>query len=125
VRRVGLLAAAAAIAATLAPPAHALDPLQPAPPQSRPLPLPAPEPDACSTEALVFYSLRYGTVAFCRRHFRYRPGALKCYQFIDRVCPTLDPANGRGNRSRVAEVFSCPAGIEPPVCRTLDLGQLP
>jgi hypothetical protein len=117
---------AAAIVATLAPPVHALDPFQPAPPQSRRLPAPALEPDSCSTDVLVFYSLRSGPVGFCRRHFRYRPGALECYQFIDRVCPTLDAANGVVNsRSRVAQVFPCPAGIEPPVCRTLDLGQLP
>jgi hypothetical protein len=126
VGRVGLLAAVPVIAAMLAPPVHALDPFQPSPPQWRPLPGPAPELGSCQSEALVFYSLRYGPVGFCRRHFRYRPGALDCYQFIDRVCPTLDPTNGAvTTRSRAVQVFPCPAGIEPPVCRTPDLGQLP
>jgi hypothetical protein len=108
-------------------PRNALDPLKPAPPQSRLLPGPVPEPGYCSIDTLVFYSLRYGPVAFCRRNLRYRPGALECYQFINRVCATLDPVNGWVNsRSPVdAQVFPCPPGIEPPVCRTLDLGQLP
>jgi hypothetical protein len=75
----------------------------------------------------LFYTLRYGPVAVCRRNLRYRPGALECYQFIDRVCATPDPLNGWVNSSSPldAQVFPCPAGIEPPVCRTLDLGQLP
>jgi hypothetical protein len=123
-----VLAAAVVIAATLAGPVLALDPLgKPAPPQSHALTVPGGEPGYCWTDIRVFYTLRYGPVAFCRRNLRYRPGALECYQFIDRVCATPDPLNGWVNSSSPldAQVFPCPAGIEPPVCRTMDLGQLP
>ena len=106
-------------------PARALDPQKPAPPQSRSLI--APTPGYCWIDTRLFYTLRYGPVAFCRRHLRYRPGALECYTFTDQVCATLDPVNGWVNsRSPIdSQVFPCPAGIEPPVCRALDLGQLP
>jgi len=127
VGRTAVLAAAIAVAAILAAPAHALDPQRPAPPQSRALTVPGGEPGYCWTDIRVFYTLRYGPVAFCRRNLRYRPGALECYQFLDRVCATPDPLNGWVNSSSPldSQVFPCPAGIEPPVCRTLDLGQLP
>ena len=99
-----------------------LDPQKPAPPQSRTLTVPGGPPGYCWTDVRVFYTLRYGPVAFCRRNLRYRPGALECYQFIDRVCATPDPVNGWVNSSSPldTQVFPCPAGIEPPVCRTLD-----
>jgi hypothetical protein len=112
------------VAVLLAGPAEALDPL--APPQSRGVLLgPLPEPGGCGVELRVFYSLRLGPVAFCRRHLRYRPGTLECYQFSELVCPGLDAVDGPvGSRRAIdAEVFPCPVGPAPPVCRTLDLGQ--
>jgi hypothetical protein len=122
------LGVAVLVAVLLAGPAEALDPLRPAPPQSRGVLLgPLPEPGACRVELRVFYSLGLGPVAFCRRHLRYRPGTLECYQFIERICPTLDSGDGAGSsrRSLDAEVLPCPVGPAPPVCRTLELGQLP
>jgi hypothetical protein len=121
----------AAVLATvmLAGPVLALDSMKPAPPQSRVLtvPVPSPVPGYCWVDTRVFYTLRLGPVAFCRRNLRYRPGALECYQFIDRVCNTLDPVNGWvTSRSPIdAQVFPCPVGPEPPVCRTLDMPSLP
>jgi hypothetical protein len=121
------VAAALAAAVLMAGPARALDPRRPNPPQSRAVPVPVPQPGYCWIDTRLFYTLRYGPVAFCRRNLRYRPGALECYAFTDQVCATLDPVNGWVNsRSAIDwQVFPCPAGIEPPVCRVLDLPQLP
>jgi hypothetical protein len=111
----------------LAGSAWGLDPAKPAPPQSRVVPVPVPVPGNCWLDRRMFYTLRWGPVGFCRRNLRYRPGALECYQFLDRVCATPDPVSGWVySRAPIdADVFPCPGGPEPPVCRTLDLGQLP
>jgi len=109
----------------LAGSAWGLDPAKPAPPQSRVVQVPV--PGDCWLDVRMFYTLRWGPVGFCRRNLRYRPGALECYQFLDRVCATPDPVSGwvYSKSPLEAQVFPCPAGPEPPVCRTLDLGPLP
>ena len=88
---------------------------------------PGPLPSSCWIDTRIFYTLRLGPVPFCRRHLRYRPGALECYQFLDQVCLTVDPVVGWvSSRNPIdTSVFPCPDGPEPPVCRTLDLPPLP
>jgi hypothetical protein len=92
-----------------------------------PVPVPVPAPSYCWLDVRLFHTLRLGPVDFCRRKLRYRPGALECYQFTDQVCATYVPASGWvTSRSAVnTQVFACPAGPEPPVCRQLDLPALP
>ena len=90
-------------------------------------PVPVPAPSYCWLDVRLFNTLRYGPVDFCRRNLRYRPGALECYQFLDQVCATAVPTSGWiTSRSPVnTQVFACPYGPEPPVCRQLDLPALP
>jgi hypothetical protein len=113
-----VLTAASATAAPNATPV-------PAPLQVVPTPVPA--PSYCWLDVRLFYTLRLGPVPLCRRHLRYRPGALECYQFLDNVCATFVPSSGwLQSRSPIStQVVECPAGPEPPVCRALDLPALP
>ena len=113
-----VLTAASAFAAPNATPV-------PAPLQVVPTPVPA--PSYCWLDVRLFYTLRLGAVPLCRRHLRYRPGALECYQFLDNVCATYVPNGGWvQSRSPIStQVIECPAGPEPPVCRALDLPALP
>jgi hypothetical protein len=78
----------------------------------------------CREDVRLFDSLSSGTVDYCRRHLRYVPGALDCYQVIDRVCWVFVPAIAEWTdtyspRTRIA--FPCPDGPVPPVCRRLDV----
>jgi hypothetical protein len=95
----------------------------PVPAPILPVPVPVPAPSYCWLDVRLFNTLRLGPVDFCRRNLRYRPGALECYQFLDQVCATFVPSSGWvTSRSPVdTQVFACPEGPEPPVCRKLDL----
>ena len=78
----------------------------------------------CREKARLFQSLTAGTVDYCRGHLRYVPGALDCFQVIDRVCLVFLPATAEWTdtyspRERIP--FPCPAGPVPPVCRRLDV----
>jgi hypothetical protein len=99
----------------------------PVPAPLLPVPVPVLPPSYCWLDVRLFRTLRLGPVDFCRRNLRYRPGALECYQFLDQVCATYVPASGwvTGRNVVNTEVFPCPAGPEPPVCRQLDLPALP
>jgi hypothetical protein len=92
-----------------------------------PVPVPVPAPSYCWLDIRLFETLRFGPVDFCRRNLRYRPGALECYQFTDQVCATFVPASGwvTARNAVDTQVFRCPDGPEPPVCRRLDLPALP
>lgn len=87
------------------------------------LPFPVlPTPSYCWIDVRLFDTLRHGPFDFCRRKLRYRPGALECYFVTDQVCATLQP-NGQWFEARTpvnTQVFRCPPGPEPPVCRRLD-----
>ena len=99
----------------------------PVPAPLLPVPSPVLPPSSCWVDMRLFYTLRLGPVNFCRRNLRYRPGALECYQFIDQVCTTWVPLSGwvTGRNVIDTNVFPCPDGPEPPVCRQLDLPRLP
>lgn len=88
---------------------------------------PAVLPSTCWIDIRLFYTLRLGPVAICRRNLKYRPGKLECYQFTDQVCQTVDPANGIvTSRSPIdVAVLPCPNGPEPPVCPRLGFPGLP
>lgn len=78
----------------------------------------------CREKARLFQSLTSGTVDYCRGHLRYVPGALDCYQVIDRVCWVFLPATGEWTDTyspRERLPFPCPAAPVPPVCRRLDV----
>lgn len=92
-----------------------------------PVPVPVPPPSSCWVDVRLFETLRLGPVDFCRRNLRYRPGKLECYRFIDQVCMTWVPGGGwvSSRGSIDVQVFPCPGGPEPPVCRRLDLPSLP
>ena len=92
-----------------------------------PVPSPVLPPSSCWIDVRIFYTLRNGPMDFCRRNLRYRPGALEYYRFIDQVCATFVPASGwvTGRNAIDTQVFPCPYGPEPPVCRQLDLPALP
>jgi len=120
---------AAALAGSILTAAHTL-----AAPNATPVPAPVPivpgtvpGPSYCWLDVRLFNTLRLGPVPFCRRHLRYRPGALECYQFLDQVCATAFPNSGWvQSRSPIStQVIACPAGPDPPVCRALDLPALP
>jgi len=109
---------------------RAADAQGPAPPPSRSVPSqvpPALQPSACWIDIRLFYTLRLGPVAICRRHLRYHPGTLECYQFTDQVCQTVDPRDGVvTSRSPIdVAVLPCPNGPEPPVCPALNFPRLP
>jgi hypothetical protein len=101
---------------------------------AQPLPTPLPPPGAvypplvnpptwCWIELRLFDTLKHGPFEFCRKHLRYRPGALECYRIVDRVC-AVQQADGQvidGRTPVTSEVFRCPQGPEPPVCRRLDI----
>jgi hypothetical protein len=99
----------------------------PAPVPVVPVPSPVLPPSYCWIDIRLFYTLRDGPVDFCRRNLRYRPGALECYQFTDQVCATFVPSGQwvTGRNAIDMQVFPCPYGPEPPVCRRLDLPALP
>lgn len=92
-----------------------------------PVPVPVLPPSSCWIDIRLFHTLRLGPVPFCRRNLRYRPGRFECYQFTDQVCATWVPTGGWvTSRSPIdTQVFACPDGPEPPVCRQLDLPALP
>jgi hypothetical protein len=76
----------------------------------------------CWTDVRLFDSLSAGTVDYCRAHLRYVPGALDCYQLLDRVCSVYLPGTGEWTELRQPATrlpFACPPGPEPPVCRRL------
>jgi len=109
---------------------RAADVQGPAAPPSRTVPSqvpPALQPSACWIDIRLFYTLRLGPVAICRRHLRYHPGTLECYQFTDQVCQTVDPRDGVvTSRSPIdVAVLPCPNGPEPPVCPALNFPRLP
>ena len=87
------------------------------------VPFVVPTPSTCWIDIRLFDTLRYGPVDFCRENLRYSPGRLECYQITDQVCATLTPdgqwVEGRTPLER--QVFHCPPGPPPPVCRRLDL----
>jgi hypothetical protein len=79
---------------------------------------------ACWDDVRLFPSLSSGNFDYCRSHLRYVPGALECFQVVDRVCLVWVPGStdwteARSTRARVS--LPCPDGPEPPVCRRLDL----
>jgi hypothetical protein len=115
------LAVAARVAVAAPPPVTPARPTPFPPPAATPYPLLP--PSWCWIEVRLFDTLRYGPIDVCRKRLRYRPGALECYHIVDRVCATVLPdgqvLNGRTPTSR--EVVPCPAGVEPPVCRRLDI----
>jgi hypothetical protein len=117
-----LAGALLAVTASAAPPNAT-----PVPVPVVPVPVPVPAPSYCWLDVRLFHTLRLGPVDFCRRNLRYRPGALECYQFLDQVCATYVPASGwvTGRNVVNTQVFACPEGPEPPVCRRLDLPALP
>lgn len=126
--RLLLLLTAFLVGALLAPPAVARPRTgTPVPVPVVPLPIPVPAPSYCWLDVRLFHTLRLGPVDFCRRNLRYRPGALECYQFTDQVCATYVPASGwvTARNAINTQVFPCPDGPEPPVCRQLDLPALP
>jgi hypothetical protein len=106
---------------------HAGAPATPVPVPVLPVPSPVLPPSYCWIDVRLFYTLRNGPVDFCRRNLRYRPGALECYQFTDQVCATFVPSGQwvTGRNAIDTQVFPCPYGPEPPVCRQLDLPALP
>ena len=118
-----LLLALSARTAFAAPPPLAPRPAAPVPVAPPPYPYPPPPPAWCWIEVRLFETLRYGPLDVCRKRLRYRPGALECYRIIDRVCATVQGdgqiVNGRTPTTR--EVVPCPRGVEPPVCRALDI----
>jgi hypothetical protein len=78
----------------------------------------------CHDDVQLFQSFVSGTVDYCRGHLRYVPGALDCYQVVERVCSVFLPASAEWTdtyypRARVP--FPCPDAPEPPVCRRLDV----
>jgi len=85
--------------------------------------VPQPYPAACWVDVRTFHSMRYGEMPYCRENLRYRPGALECFEIIDRVCSIVTPelqlidARTPVQRRRIA----CPAGPRPPLCRRLDV----
>ena len=84
-------------------------------------PVPALE---CRDDVRLFQTLAGGNFDYCRSHLRYVPGALDCYQIVDRVClvwlpGSADWTEARSTRARLP--IRCPEGAEPPVCRRLDL----
>jgi hypothetical protein len=86
------------------------------------VPVPYAPPGYCWPEVRLFESLRLGPLDYCRKRLTYRPGALECYVVTDNVCWVLQPGGGWIQaRSPVSkQVFPCPYGPEPPVCRQLD-----
>jgi len=94
-----------------------------APARSQPYPVPVPALE-CRDDVRLFSTLANGNFEYCRAHLRYVPGALDCYQVLDRVCLVLLPGSSdwtetRSTREHVP--IPCPEGPEPPVCRRLDL----
>jgi len=95
-----------------------------APVRSQPypvLPIPALE---CWDDVRLFPRLAGGNFDYCRAHLRYVPGALDCYQILDRVCLVWLPGSGEWTEARSTRArlpLRCPDGPEPPVCRRLDL----
>jgi len=86
-----------------------------------PLPVPA---LACWDDVRLFPSLASGTFDYCRSHLRYVPGALECFQVVDRVCLVWVPGSTDWTEARTTRArlpLACPDGPEPPVCRRLDL----
>ena len=126
VGRVAVLVAVATGGLLGGPPAaRAVPPF--APPPGVPF-VPAPQLSSyCWVDVRLFETLRLGPVDFCRRNLRYRPGRLECYRFIDQVCQTWVPGSGwvTSRGSLDVQVFPCPRGPEPPVCRRLDIPSLP
>ena len=125
--RPGLLAAALVAAVLTATRVRAAPNATPVPAPLPVVPVPVPAPSYCWVDVRLFYTLRLGPVPLCRRHLRYTPGALECYQFLDQVCATFVPNSGWvQSRSPIeTDVLACPDGPEPPVCRALDLPALP
>jgi hypothetical protein len=87
-----------------------------------PVPVPSPVVTGCWLDVRLFRTLRLGNVDYCRESMRYQPGALDCYQFTDQVCSVFYPGSGVvETRSPVhSQIFRCPEGPEPPLCRKLD-----
>jgi hypothetical protein len=86
-------------------------------------PLPVPTL-GCWEAVRLFSTLGAGNFGYCRGHLRYSPGALDCFQIVDRVClvylpGSVDWTEVRNPRAHIPIV--CPRGPEPPVCRRLDL----
>ena len=78
----------------------------------------------CRDDVRLFDSLATGTVDYCRAHLRYVPGALDCYQVIDRVCLVYLPGTAEWTDTHLPRAripFPCPYAPEPPVCRRLDI----
>lgn len=80
-------------------------------------------PSYCWIELRVYQTLRHGPVDFCRQKLKYTPGRLECFQITDQVCAVLQSdGSWADTRSVVSrQVFACPPGPEPPVCRRLDV----
>jgi len=84
-------------------------------------PVPALE---CHDDVRLFPRLAGGNFDYCRSHLRYVPGALDCYQIVDRVCLVWLPGSSEWTEARSTREhipIPCPEGPEPPVCRRLDL----
>ena len=84
-------------------------------------PVPALE---CHDDVRLFPRLAGGNFDYCRSHLRYVPGALDCYQVVDRVCLVWLPGSSEWTEARSTREhlpIRCPEGPEPPVCRRLDL----
>jgi hypothetical protein len=86
-------------------------------------PLPVPTL-GCWEDVRLYSTLAAGNFDYCRGHLRYSPGALDCFQVVDRVClvylpGSVDWTELRNPTAHVA--IPCPPGPEPPVCRRLDI----
>ncbi|HEV7731466.1 MAG TPA: hypothetical protein VGR62_04850 [Candidatus Binatia bacterium] len=79
-------------------------------------------PSYCWLDVRMYQTLRQGPVDFCRQKLKYTPGKLECFQITDQVCAVLlSDGTWTDTRAVVArQVFACPRGPEPPVCRRLD-----
>lgn len=76
----------------------------------------------CWVEQHYFDSLRTGPIEYCRKNLRFRPGALECLTYVDRVCNVWFPDRQEWDVTRSSNeprLIRCPEGPEPPSCPRL------
>jgi len=77
---------------------------------------------SCWIERRWFETLRNGSVDYCKRSLRYRPGKIDCVMFSDEVCWALNQQTGDYQQFRtpgLENLIQCPPGPEPPTCPRL------